>query len=329
MKATSNSLIATIAMPPASPARVGFLLIDDFALMSFASAVEPLRAANSLAGRRLYEWLILTVDGKEISASNGLTIKPDCAIGSVQPLNIVLVCAGGNPTTFSDRATMKWLRGLARNGVAIGGISGGPYILARARLLDGYHCTIHWEHIPAFREAFPHLQLTKNLFEIDRDRLTCGGGVAGLDMMHALIGRDHGHELALQISDWFLQAHVRLGDASQRPPLRDRAGFGHPRLQIAIDFMERHLREPASRNEIAATAAVSVRQLERLFSAHLKTTIERRYLAIRLQRARTLLRQTALSVTQIATECGFDSPSHFSRSYKRRFARKPSFDRAL
>ena len=142
-------------MPPAPPARVGFLLIDDFALMSFASAVEPLRAANSLTGRRLYEWLILTVDGREISASNGLTIKPDAAIGGEKHLDIVLVCAGGNPTTFSDRATMKWLRGLARNGVAIGGISGGPYILARAKLLDGYHCTIHWEHVPAFREAFP------------------------------------------------------------------------------------------------------------------------------------------------------------------------------
>lgn len=315
--------------PIASPALVGFLLVDGFALMSFASAVEPLRAANSLAGRKLYDWTILSVDGKEISASSGLTIRPDCAIGTERPFDIVLVCAGGNPTTFSDRATMKWLRSLARRGTVIGGISGGPYVLARAKVLDGYHCTIHWEHAPAFREAFPHLLLTRNLFEIDRDRLTCGGGVAGLDMMHALIGRDHGQELALRISEWFLQAQVRLGDVSQRPPLRDRAGFGHPRLLAALDVMERHLREPLSRSEIARASGVSVRQLERLFSAHLKTSIDQRYMAIRLQRARTLLRQTALPVTQVAVECGFHSPSHFSRSYRRQFARTPSIDRAL
>jgi transcriptional regulator GlxA family with amidase domain len=316
-------------LSPDRPARIGFLLIDGFALMSFAAAVEPLRAANSLSGRKLYEWFHVSVDGRAIRASSGLSIKPDCAIADAMPFDIVLVCAGGNPTTFSDRATMTWLRALARGGMAIGGISGGPYILARAKVLDGYHCTVHWEHVPAFVEAFPHLQLTRNLFEIDRDRLTCGGGVAGLDMMHALFRRDHGQELASQISDWFLQANIRLSDASQRPPLRDRAGFGHPKLLAALDLMERRLRDPASRVEIARAAGVSVRQLERLFAAHLQTSLERRYLAIRLQRARTLLRQTALSVTEIGAECGFHSPSHFSRAYRIRFARAPSADRSL
>jgi len=147
-------------------------------------------------------------------------------------------------------------------------------------------------------------------------------------MMHALIRRDHGWELALRISDWFLQANIRLGDASQRIPRRD-GGLGHPKLLSAIDLMERRLREPASRAEIAREAGISVRQLERLFAAHLKTSIERRYLTIRLQRARILLRQTALPVTQIGAECGFMSPSHFSRAYKQRFARTPSADRLL
>jgi transcriptional regulator GlxA family with amidase domain len=317
-----------MSVPPTGPAKVGFLMIDGFALMSFASAVEPLRAANILSGRRLYEWFHVSVDGKAINSSSGLSIKPDCKITTEQPFDIVLVCAGGNPTRFSDRATMTWLRGLGRRGVAIGGISGGPFILARARVLDGYRCTIHWEHVPAFVEAFPRLQLTRSLFEIDRDRMTCGGGVAGLDMMHALIRRDHGQELALRISDWFLQANIRLGDASQRAHRRI-GGLGHPKLLSAIDLMERRQREPASRAEIARAAGLSVRQLERLFATHLKSSIERHYLTIRLHRARTLLRQTALAVTQIGAECGFLSPSHFSRAYKQRFARTPSADRLL
>lgn len=313
----------------ARPARVGFLLIDGFALMSFASAVEPLRAANAISARPLYQWFHVSIDGRPIGASSGLSITPDCAIDGTQDFDLVLICAGGNPTKFSDRRTMTWLRGLARRGVAIGGISGGPYILARAKVLDGYRCTIHWEHAPAFAEAFPHLDLTRNLFEIDRERLTCGGGVAGLDMMQALIRRDHGPELASKVSDWFLQTNIRLGDASQRQAARDRGRLGHPAVAAAIGLMERRLREPAGRGEIARAAKISLRQLERLFAAHLGTSIERHYLTIRLQRARILLRQTSLPVTQIGADCGFVSPTHFSRVYKKRFGRTPSADRRL
>lgn len=318
-----------LPLPDPRPSRVGFLLIDGFALMSFASAVEPLRAANTIAGRPLYQWFHVSIDGRPIGASSGLSIKPDCAIDDAQDFDIVLVCAGGNPTKFSDRRTLSWLRAQARRGVAIGGISGGPYILARAKVMDGYRCTIHWEHAPAFAEAFPHLDLTRNLFEIDRERLTCGGGVAGLDMMQALIRRDYGPELAAKVGDWFLQTNVRLGDSSQRQAARERGRLGHPGLAAAIDLMERRLREPASRSDIARAAGVSIRQLERLFASHLRTTIERRYLMIRLQRARTLLRQTSLPVTQIGADCGFLSLAHFSRVYKQRFARTPSADRRL
>ena len=72
---------------------------------------------------------------------------------------MVFVCAGGNPATFDDRATFAWLRRLARQGVTIGGISGGPYVLAKAGLLDGRRATLHWEHAAAFHEAFPDVDV--------------------------------------------------------------------------------------------------------------------------------------------------------------------------
>jgi transcriptional regulator GlxA family with amidase domain len=150
---------------------VGFLLIPGFALMSYAAAVEPLRAANQLAGRKLYRWWHATPADAAAGASNGATIIPDFSLGSdARSVDMMFVCAGGNPAAFTDRRTFAWLRKLASHGVIIGGISGGAFILARAGLLSGRRCTVHWEHAPAFQEAFPDIELTQSLFEWDRDR---------------------------------------------------------------------------------------------------------------------------------------------------------------
>jgi transcriptional regulator GlxA family with amidase domain len=309
------------------PHRFGFLLIDDFALMSFASAVEPLRAANILAGRTLYEWSHISTGAGAIAASNGLSVTADHTIADKIKFDTVLVCAGGNPAAFDDAKAIAWLRRLARSGCEIGGVSGGPFILARAGILDGVRCTIHWEHLPAFTEAFPDLVSTRTLFEIDRGRLTCGGGVAALDMMHALIRRDHGQSLAARVSDWYLQTAVRLGDSTQRISLLERVGTNNRSLIAAIGSMERQLASPMSRAALAKAAHVSVRQLERLFAKHLGVTIGQHYLALRLTKAQALLRQTSLPIVQIGAECGFANASHFARVYRGRFATLPSRDR--
>jgi transcriptional regulator GlxA family with amidase domain len=311
----------------AQPHRVGFLLIDGFALMSFASAIEPLRAANVLAGKKLYQWLHISTGASAILASNGLSVTSDHTIADSVRYDTVLVCAGGNPASFIDAKTLAWLRRLARSGCAIGGVSGGPFILAKAGILGDVRCTIHWEHLDAFVEAFPDIEPTRTLFEIDGNRLTCAGGVAALDMMHAIIRRDHGQALAAKVSDWFLQTAVRLGDDSQRISLRERLGTSNRAVLSATTAMERRLASLTSREELAKAAGVSVRQLERLFIAHLGVTIEQHYLTLRLAKARALLQQTSMPVVEIGAECGFASASHFARVYRRAFDLTPSQDR--
>ena len=304
---------------------MGFLLVEGFSLMSYASAVEPLRAANVLSGKPLYQWFNIAAGAS--TASSGLPVPADFAIGERTEFDTVFVCAAGNPTTFRHRPTLSWLRQLARNGTRVGGISGGPFILARAGLLDGYRATIHWEHVPAFAEAFPDLQLTRALFEIDRDRLTCGGGVAALDMMHALIAGDHGPALANSVSDWFLQTEIRGSAGLQRLSPSNRYGTADARVLAALERMEASIDQPASRGELAAASAISIRQLERLFSAELGTTIASYYQRLRLERARVLLRQSALPIVEIAVMTGFISASHFSRLYRSRFGIAPRHER--
>jgi hypothetical protein len=108
------------------PAHVGFLLIPDFALLAYASAVEPLRAANRLSGRDLYRWSHVSIDGEPATASNGVSIRADHAVGAEARFDYVIVCAGGNPAVFHHPQTFAWLRQMARHGVRLGGVSGGP-----------------------------------------------------------------------------------------------------------------------------------------------------------------------------------------------------------
>ncbi|MCK1396800.1 GlxA family transcriptional regulator [Bradyrhizobium sp. 4] len=308
-------------------AHVGFLLIPDFAMLPYVSVIEPLRAANRLSGRALYHWSHVSIDGEATAASNGVRIQTDYCVGTDAHFDYLFVCAGGNPALFRHAPTFAWLRRLARLGVTLGGVSGGPYILARATLLTGYRFTIHWEHAPAFVEDYPDLDLRRSLYEIDRDRLTSSGGAAPLDMMHALLAREHGSALAMAVSEWFLQTHVREGTGPQRMPLRERLGIAHAPLLRVISRMEQTVENPVSREDLARLADVSLRHLERLFRQHLGHSIGEHYLALRLDRARDLVRQTSLSVLEIALACGFTSASHFSRTYRARFGKAPRAER--
>ncbi len=317
-----------MAAPPSDdPEQVGFLLIPGFALLSYASAIEPLRAANQLSGRALYRWLHLTPDGRPAAASNGVAIPADAALADARGLGAVIVCAGGNPAEFRDPATLAWLRRAARR-MRLGGVSGGPWVLARAGVLHGYRLTLHWEHAAAFAEEYPELDLRRTLFELDRDRLTCSGGTAPLDMMHALIAREHGPSLAMAVSEWLLQTQIREGANPQRMALRDRTGVASPAVLRALAAMERATETLLSRLALAAEAGVSPRQVERLFRQHLGRTPGEHYLRLRLDRARLLLRQSELSVLEVAVACGFASASHFTRAYRRAYGHAPSAERA-
>ncbi len=307
---------------------VGFLLVSGFALMSYAAAIEPLRAANLLSGKELYRWWHAAPGGEPVLASNGVAIIPDCGTDKDRAADMVFVCAGGNPATFDNKSVFAWLRRLARKGVAIGGISGGPYVLAKAGLLGERRATLHWEHLPAFREAFPDIEVVPSLFEIDGNRITCSGGISALDMMVALIERDHGRQLAASVGDWFLHTHIREGMGPQRMDLRYRFGVADETLIGVLRSMEMSLETPQPRATLASEAGISLRQLERLFQHHLGRGIHRHYRFLRLERARQLLRETTLPVLEVALATGFASSSQFARAYRRAFGEPPSATRS-
>jgi transcriptional regulator GlxA family with amidase domain len=318
---------ATPPLPPDRVETIGFLLVPGFALMSYAAALEPLRAANVLAGRTLYRWVNVTTGARVVASSAGAAVAATAKVGEALDLDMLIVCAAGNPAAFRDRATFAWLRKLARQGVRIAGVSGGPVLMARAGIMHGRRMTVHWEHAPAVAESHPDLLLTRSLYVIDGDRLTCAGGVAPLDMMHALIAERMGEAFARKVSDWFLHTDIRPPGGPQRASLIERYGVHSRELVTALEVMESRVAEPAGRREVAQRAGVSVRQLDRLFRRQLNTTFAAHYRAIRLERARDLLVQTALPVTEVALAAGFASASHFSRSFAAAYGYPPREER--
>jgi transcriptional regulator GlxA family with amidase domain len=310
------------------PTRFCFLLVPGFALLPFSATIEPLRLANWRRGRTLYDWTLVSADGAPVHASNGTVVQPDRAMREVAATDTAVVVAGGpDAHAFDDRVTFGWLRTLARTGARIGAVGLGSYVLARAGLLGGRRCTIHWANLPSFREAFPDLDVTDELFEIDGPVFTCSGGTGVLDAMLYLVAHDHGLALARAVAEELVHERIRDPHETQRMALRIRLGISHPKLLQIVEIMEANTEQPLSRADLADQVGLTPRQMERLFSKYLGKTPTLYYRQIRLERARALLAQTTMSVTDVAVACGFVSASHFSKIYREQYDHSPKHER--
>ena len=304
--------------------RFGFLMVPKFSLGALSSAIEPLRLANYVSGQQLYEWRTVSMDGDAVASSAGIGVAADLSMADAAAhLSTLFVCGGIETHRFEDARLATWLRQIERRGTNIGALCTGSHILARLGLLDGYRCTIHWENLPGFTEDFPSIDVSEDIFVIDRNRYTCAGGMAASDMMLSFINGEHGYELAAAVSEALVCERIRGEDDHQRMALRLRLAVSQPRLLSSINVMSENIEAPLSQTELAREIGLSTRQLERLFLKYLNCTPSRYYLDMRLNRARALLQQTCMSVTNVALATGFVSASHFSKSYRVQFGHAP------
>ncbi len=313
--------------PQGGVQRLAFLLLDRFSMMALSSTLEPLRMANDVSDRKLYDWTILSTDGEPVHASNGMENLVSDNIHSLQRLPMIVVCASYDPHLVASQNAILWLRRQARHGAIIGAVDTGSYVLARAGLLDGYRATIHWEHLESFTEEFPDIETVQDIFVTDRDRFTSAGATTSIDLALHLIRAQHGPELALKVADEFIYHGAREPHVPQRVSTAQRMTPQSPKLARALNFMADHLEDALPARDIADHVGLSARALERLFGKWLKTTPARYHRQIRLERARAMVRQTRLPMLEIAVRCGFGSAAHFSQSYAMFFGHPPSADR--
>lgn len=317
--------------PEREVTRLAFLLIRQFSLLSVASAVEPLRAANRLLGRQVYDWLMVSDDGEPAPASNRMVIAADLSLaGLCERLDGIdyLIVAAGLDYDPPNRARLHaGLHKAARAGLVLGSVAAGTYVLARAGLLDGHRCTIHWEYRPAFQEEFPDIDCTPGLYVIDRKRWTGAGGIVGMDMMLHLIEQDHGPALSRAVGNQFQVDRIRNSAIHQRPGPLERLETLPDPLQQAITLMMSHIEVPLKMEEVARDAGMNLRRMERMFQSHLKSSPAQFYRGLRLEKARELLLHSNLSTLEIGVLCGFSSSSHFAMAYSRHYGIRPSDER--
>lgn len=315
------------ASPEAAPEKFVFLLLENFTLIAFACAIEPLRLANRISGRTLYDWTVISETGAPVAASNGVRVGAASGLVEVGRDATIIVCGGLNVKAATTKGVLTWLRRESRRGMAIGAVCTGAQALARAGLLEGRRCTIHWENRDSFEEDFPDIALSQTVYVIDANRYTAAGGTAAADLMLKLVARKHGPEIANLVADQMIHTALRSDRDEQRLSIPTRIGVRHPKLSAVIAAMETNIEEPVSPALLAQDVGMSTRQLERLFRRYLNRSPKRYYMELRLQKARNLLLQTDMSVINVALACGFASPSHFSKCYRALYATTPYRER--
>lgn len=305
---------------------ISFLLIPQYSMIGLFSAIEPLRIANGLSGKKLFEWQLISENGGAVVASNGMSLNTDLAIDDCKEVDSLIVVASFDPQLYESKKTLNWLKQLSRKGSQLGALDTGAHLLAKAGLLDGYKITMHWDAAPAFQEEFQNITVTDELFEIDRNRFTCAGGTAAIDMMVHLITLKCGRDFALEVCEQCIHTGMRSEGVKQRIQLSTRLGIQNHKLLKMVSAMEQHIQNPLDAEALAKVSDLSVRQVERLFKKYCHETPSSFYLKMRLDRANQLLTQSSLSVMEVAVTCGFNSAAHFSRVYKQQFGRPPIQD---
>ena len=208
---------ATIFAPSADPLTLALLVLPHASILEVASTLDPLRSANRHLGHEAYRWRVVSRDGRAVPLTCGIELPAAGPLASAEGADALIVVAGFRQ---SEVATAPFIRDLSRMAprfAAIGGIDAGPWVLARAGLLNGRRATVHWEDLEDLATAYPQIDVLPDRFVIDSNRFTAGGAAPATDLMLHLIRARHGPALALQVAASFITT-ARDGQEPRRPP---------------------------------------------------------------------------------------------------------------
>ena len=317
-----------------APARMGFLLMDGFPMACLTSAIEPLRAANEITGRREFSWTLISETGLPVRSSAEVRFDPDVALDKIEAgsvgLDDVMVLASPTSRFENPRKANGQLRWLDRSGVVLGAFSGGIFPLARSGLMSGHRCSVHWCYEAAFKAEFPDIPASPSVIIRDRRRYTVSGAGAVFDLMLRLIEERLGRETMTEVACWFQHPFVREEDASQKIPVAKQGGtddmLPQP-IRAAIRIFADHIEDPVQIADVAAAVDLSERHLERCFKQATGQSPLKYYRLMRLKKARQRVLYSTDTITEIAQSVGYASSTPMARHYAEAFGVNPNDER--
>lgn len=297
------------------PLDTAVLTFSDSNTLSFAAAVDPLRAANRRAGRALFQWRFVTPAEAPATLTSGVEVY-GTPLARIESCDLLIIIAGFNLETHATPSLLAALRRLAPHVGQILAIDGASWLLARAGLLNGHRATTHWEDLESFAARFEGVETLAHRFVQSGKFATAGAAMPGLDMMLRLIEERFGARLAQEVAGAFLHDPSLPADLPQNPASRQRLARHHPAVARALALMQANVETPLGIAALAASLSLSPRVLELRFKAALGQSPKATYLALRLSEAHRLALDTSLPVQDIALATGFASQASFARAFR-------------
>ena len=318
-------------MPKDARIDIGFLIFPGFPMSCLTSTIEPLRAANEIAGETAFGWRLIAEHHRRVASSAAVGFDPDEALREATTRPDRLFLLSGPAGAFNEPARGNGrLREMARHGAVLGAVSGGVFPLARAGLLDGRRASVHWCYEAAFRAEFPAVEASADVIVRDGALHTASGAAAGFDLMLHLIEERLGAEVMTEVACWFQHPQVRGPGVPQRVPAARTAAPEDalpPLVARAIRLMAARMDEPPALSEVAASLGVSTRQLERGFKVATGRSPSLYHRAMRMKAARQMVQHSARPLAEIALAVGYATPQPLVRHYRAAFGASPQEER--
>jgi AraC family transcriptional regulator, glycine betaine-responsive activator len=315
-----------------APLRLGFMMFPGFPMACLTQAIEPLRAANEITGRRAFTWTLVAETAAAVRSSAQIGFEPDATLQDLEGVDQLYLLSPPTAQFADPRRSPARLRWLDRTGVVLGAFSGGIFPLARAGLMEGRPCSVHWCYEAAFKADFPGIEAREVTILREGRRITASGAGAVFDLMLRLIEERLGRDCMTEVACWFQHPFVRDADASQKVPVAKAGGTTDTlpaAIREAIRLFETHVEDPLRIPDVAQAVGLSGRHFERMFKRETGQSPLRYYHHLRLMKARQRVLYSSDSLREIAASVGYMTSSPMVRHYTEFFGVSPRDERRL
>ncbi len=307
--------------------QVIFAIADQVELFDLAGPAQVFYEAAAAGAD--YEIVYAEIDRSDRSAQGLALAKLQSLPATVNAGDIVIV-PGSSVLRRAEwprknAGFLDWLRSAHHLGATISSVCVGAFALGAAGLLDGRHCTTHWKHVEQLQQRYPRANVIANrLYVFDGTIATSAGIASGVDLALAMVERDQSARIAAIVAREMVISVRRSGSQEQLSPYFDGREHMVHEVHVVQDWLVDHPGDAFTLDELAARAGVSTRTLTRQFKAATGRTINAYATSLRLEHARSLLRDEALTIDQVAERCGFADARHLRRLWKDAHGAPPS-----
>lgn len=223
-----------------------------------------------------------------------------------------------------NRPLFAWIRRGWQSGATVCSICTGSYLLAEAGILDGAACSTHWTDVDDLQGRYPKIEVRRGVLFVQAGNVFTSAGIAsGIDLAIHLIGLRHGPKVAFEVARYLVIYLRRSGDFEQESVYLQYRNHLDDVVHRAQSILIEKLDRPPSLDRLAEQVGASARNLSRRFRRSLGLSVGEYLQELRLERARTLLREEGSKVDDVAAACGFSGPRQLRNVYKARFGRSP------